>query len=50
MCPRRKSCFLARAAICLGLTILGILILPRWFWWLLCGGILVAGGVLLLRR
>lgn len=46
----KKGGFLAWTAIALGLFILGILILPTWFWWLVCGSALVLGGVLLLRK
>ncbi len=50
MCHGKKRGWLAWAAVILGVFILLILILPRWFWWLLCGGALVAGGIALLRR
>ena len=46
----KKGGFLAWTAIALGAFILSILILPRWFWWLLCGGALLAGGLLLLKK
>lgn len=47
---RRKGSLLAWGAISLGAFILCVLILPTWFWWLLCGILLLAGGVLLLRK
>lgn len=46
----KKGGFLAWTAIALGGFILCILVLPRWFWWLLCGAALLTGGVLLLRK
>ena len=36
-------------AVCVGAFILFALILPSWFWWLVCGGLLVWGGIWLLR-
>lgn len=47
---RKKGGFLAWAAIAVGAFILSILILPTWFWWLLCGALLLAGGCLCLRK
>lgn len=47
---RKKGGLLAWAAITAGAFILAILILPNWFWWLLCGALLLAGGLLLLRK
>ena len=39
----------AWAAIFVGGFILLALVLPTWFWWLVCGGLLVWGGAWLLR-
>lgn len=47
---RRKCGILAWAAVAAGAFILGILILPTWFWWLLCGVLLLTGGCRLLRK
>ena len=46
----KKGSFLAWAAIGLGAVILSALILPRWFWWLMCGAALLTGGVLLMKK
>ena len=43
---RKKGGLLAWAAIIVGAFILCILILPHWFWWMLCGVLLLAGGFL----
>ena len=37
------------AAVCVGTVILLALVLPAWFWWLVCGALLICGGVWLLR-
>lgn len=50
MCRKKRVNWLGYAAVIVGGLILMILILPRWIWWLLCGGILLAGGIFLLRR
>lgn len=49
-CGKRRGGLVAWAAVALGTLILLVLILPVWFWWLICGISLLAGGVLLLRR
>lgn len=36
-------------AVTIGGIILMALILPSWFWWLVCGGLLIWGGIWLLR-
>ncbi len=36
-------------AVALGSVILFALILPGWFWWLVCGALLVWGGACMLR-
>ena len=41
--------FCGYVAVIVGAFILMALILPSWFWWLVCGGLLVWGGVWLLR-
>ena len=47
---KKKGGFAAWLAIAVGAFILLILVLPTWFWWLLCGCSLLAGGFLLLRK
>ncbi len=47
---RKKGGFIAWAAIVVGAVILCILVLPAWFWWLVCGCALLTGGFLLLRK
>jgi hypothetical protein len=46
---RRRGCWAAWAAIVVGVIILLALILPTWFWWLVCAGALLYGGIWLLR-
>jgi hypothetical protein len=46
---RKRGCLAAWLAIIVGGIILLALILPSWFWWLVCGGALVCGGLWLLR-
>ncbi len=38
-----------KVAVCAGTVILMGLILPHWFWWLVCGVLLVWGGIWMLR-
>lgn len=47
---RKRGGLLAWAAVAVGVFILSVLILPAWFWWLLCGVLLLFGGCLLLRK
>lgn len=49
-CRKRKGGLIAWAAVIVGALILAILVLPMWFWWLICGGALLCGGLALLRR
>lgn len=49
-CCKRKGNWIAWAAVGLGALILLILVLPTWVWWLLCGVLLLLGGLHLLRR
>lgn len=44
-----RGCWYGRAAILVGAVILMALILPTWFWWLVCGGLLIGGGIWVLR-
>ena len=44
---RNRNC--GRWAVALGSVILFALILPAWFSWLVCGALLVCGGVCLMR-
>lgn len=37
-------------AVAAGILILLALILPTWFWWLVCAFAFLAGGILLLRK
>lgn len=50
MCNRRRICLPGWIAVGLGTVILLGLVLPGWFWWLLCGLLLIAGGIGLLCR
>ena len=49
-CGKRRGGLLAWTAVALGAFILAILILPRWFWWLLCGAALLCGGLAILKK
>ncbi len=49
MC-RRNGGGLGVFAVALGIIILLALVLPSWFWWLVCGGLLIYGGCRILRR
>ena len=49
-CCGKRGRALGLAAVALGTFILLALILPGWFWWLVCGAALLTGGILLLRR
>lgn len=44
----RGSC-VGWIAVIIGTLILLSLILPQWFWWLVCAGALVWGGIWLLK-
>ena len=46
---RRRGSACGCAAVCVGTVILLALILPTWFWWLICGLLLVCGGIWMLR-
>lgn len=47
---RKKGSPLGWIAVGLGAFILLTLILPGWVWWLICGVLLLVGGILLLRK
>ena len=49
-CCGKRGRALGLAAVSLGTFILLALVLPGWFWWLVCGAALLTGGILLLRR
>lgn len=49
MCRRNGGGF-GRLAVVLGMVILLALILPSWFWWLVCSGLLIYGGCCILWR
>ncbi len=49
MC-RRNGSGAGWVAVIVGTIILLTLILPRWFWWLVCAGALICGGIRLLWR
>ena len=46
---RNRGNWCGHAAVCVGAVILLALILPTCFWWLVCGGLLVWGGIWMLR-
>ena len=46
---RNRGGWCGCVAVCIGATILMALILPTWFWWLVCGGLLVWGGIWMMR-
>ena len=48
-CGKGHGPFCGYAAICAGALILITLLMPSWFWWALCAGLLIFGGVWLLR-
>lgn len=41
--------FCGYAAVAVGSLIFIMLLMPSWFWWVLCAGLLIFGGVWLLR-
>ncbi len=43
-----RGCFCGYAAIGMGVCIFIVLLMPAWFWWLLCAGLLIYGGCRLL--
>lgn len=45
----RHGCFCGYASVCAGALIFIMLLMPSWFWWTLCGGLLIFGGIWLLR-
>ncbi|MGM9615668.1 MAG: hypothetical protein ACI3W7_09115 [Oscillospiraceae bacterium] len=47
---KKNGNFLGIAAVAAGILILLALILPTWFWWLVCAFAFLAGGILLLRK
>ena len=49
MC-RKNGNLVAWLAVVAGALILLGLILPRWLWWLLCGLLLLCGGICVLRK
>ncbi len=42
--------FCGYASVCVGSLIFIMLLMPSWFWWTLCGALLIFGGVWLLRQ
>ena len=49
LCRRNGGGF-GRLAVALGMVILLALVLPNWFWWLVCSGLLIYGGCCILWR
>ncbi len=49
-CCRRRSSWLAWAAVGVGAFILLVLLLPLWIWWLIAGLALLIGGLCLMKR
>ena len=47
--PGRRGPFCGYASVCVGALIFIMLLMPSWFWWTLCAGLLIFGGVWLLR-
>ena len=45
----KRGCACGYAAVIVGSIIFMALILPAWFWWLVCGCLLLCGGIWLLR-
>lgn len=50
MCCRRPGNGLGYIAVAVGVLILLAMVLPTWFWWIVCAASFVTGGLLLLRR
>ena len=45
----RRNGRCGRWAVAVGSVILMALILPAWFWWMVCGALLVWGGICMMR-
>ncbi len=46
---RRNGRGCGKLAVAVGAVIFMALILPSWFWWMICAGLLVCGGVWMTR-
>lgn len=49
-CRKKRGGLIAWLAVIAGALILAILVLPKWFWWLICGAALLIGGLLLMKK